>query len=235
MDTEYFEFIFKNEPIRVHQTWKHFFETQLPLLQYIESAIGNNYTPSAQKLFTIFTLPKNKINTIIVGQDPYPQLGVATGRSFEVKATDWNQVNASLKAILQSFYYHAHGYIASFQQISEAIEKGEWDFFKPSELFEVLEKNYGVFFLNKSLTCEIGKPNSHRDVWHPFTSALAAEIAINPNITWLLWGSDAKQLEPIIGHGQRIIKALHPVAYVYSHDKTQLESFIKNSGLHLIF
>ena len=230
-----YEFYFKNERIFIHGSWKTFFENNRSVIHKIETEIGYQFTPSADKIFTIFKLPQDQISTIIIGQDPYPQPGVATGRSFEVKLSDWNRVNPSLKSILQSFYYHAKRTIKSVKEIADEINTGQWEFYSPEQLFETLEKNHGVFCLNKSLTCEFGKPNSHRDIWHTFIEALVSELAMNPNITWLLWGTDAQQLYYKIGSAPRVVMATHPVAYVYSNDESKLISFIQNSGLNLVF
>ena len=224
---------FKEKQIVIDESWISFFEENQGELSLIESKIGNNFTPKPEDIFKIFLLPKDQIKTVIIGQDPYPQEGVATGRCFEVLDSNWSNVNPSLKVILQSFYYHSTGKVMSFESILEKIKIEEWQFYPPNQLFEILEKKSGVFLLNKTLTCEIGKRNSHDGVWDLFVSNLIQEIS-DIKIHWLLWGNVAQSISQDIKHREHIIKTVHPVAYMYRNEMFKLEAFIKNSGLNLI-
>jgi len=86
-----------------------------------------------------------------LGQDPYPQTGVATGRAFEVGTLkSWNQPfkNISLKNILRALYKAYSGQIIKFSQLKEKFDN-EFSVLPPGKLFEHWEKQ-GVLLLNTS-------------------------------------------------------------------------------------
>ena len=218
---------FKEKQIVIDESWISFFEENQEELSLIESKIGNNFSPKPEDIFKIFLLPKDQIKTVIIGQDPYPQEGVATGRCFEVLDTDWNKVNKSLKIILRSFYYHITGEVKFFKEILEEIGNRKWEFYAPNILFSKLQDS-GVFLLNKSLTCEINKINSHKNIWSEFTKQVILELREDKKIKWLLWGKEAQKINKLFKIDNQKIETDHPNAY-----KSKIE-FIKKSGLNLI-
>ena len=92
-----------------HSSWCSFFnnpQIQNKLLT-IGKKIGSGVTPPASNIFKIFQKDLANCKVVILGQDPYPQLGVATGRAFEVgNISCWKQLkqNASLRNILKLLY-----------------------------------------------------------------------------------------------------------------------------------
>ncbi|MFB0924596.1 MAG: uracil-DNA glycosylase family protein [Vicingaceae bacterium] len=214
---------FKNLDLRhVHDSWKNFFNSQKQQLIKIDSQIGNNFTPPKENIFKIFSMSIDKIRFVIVGQDPYPQSGHATGRSFERELKDWEGTNASLQAIFASIKYHS-------KEKSQVLA--------PMDIFKKWEKEKGVFFLNKSLTTEIGVRNGHSEIWASFTNALTEYLSACAQVKWLLWGAEAQKLAPLIETKASILKAIHPAAYSYSdseESKRRLHSFIEKSGISFI-
>jgi uracil-DNA glycosylase len=229
---------FKHELIFIDDSWTEFFDYQNEELRKIEALVGDNFTPIVQNIFKIFNISIDKIQFVIIGQDPYPQEGVATGRSFEIENDNWYKVNASLKTILSSIYYHSTSVYLDFESILEKIDSGKWQIQPPNSFFKNLESQKGVFFLNKSLTCIINDKNSHKEIWHNFTTSLIKYIDSKIECNWLLWGSEAWGLEENILKKNNILKAIHPAFWCYANDKEQLNrkvDFAKNSGLNLIF
>ncbi|MFW6310335.1 MAG: hypothetical protein ACOC1D_04465, partial [Prolixibacteraceae bacterium] len=92
------------QKIEVHQTWEKFLSREIKELicQTEKEITKQNFTPPADKVLRFLEVPLDQIKVIILGQDPYPQPGVATGRAFEVGTLkSWNEPfkNISLKNI----------------------------------------------------------------------------------------------------------------------------------------
>ena len=176
---------------KVHNSWKDFYKKTENLLEKIEGEIGNNYTPKQGVLHFLETDLQN-IKVIILGQDPYLQEGVATGRAFEVKGlSNWfsKKINTSLRNIFKAIYY---AYKKNKFSIS-VIEKDEsFIILPPDKWFKDMEKQ-GVLFLNTAFTCEIEKPNSHKEIWQNYTKELIIYIKEkNAKCNWSIWGKNAK-------------------------------------------
>jgi uracil-DNA glycosylase len=119
-----------------------------------ESQDGKRFTPVLKQLFRAFhECPYKKLKVIVIGQDPYPQAGVADGISFSCSNTQ--KIQRSLKFIfkeIEDTVYPLDGY--------------EWN----PDLTRW--SNQGVLMLNTALTCEIGNIGSHVQLWKPFIEDL---------------------------------------------------------------
>lgn len=176
--------------------WQNLLDNNKELLDSIrtklkeDSDCGFEITPpeNLQLRFTSQDLASVKI--LILGQDPYPQSGVATGRAFEVGTLhSWfdNFRNTSLKNIVRAIYAAKNDKILKFSEIQQEIKNGNFNILPPDELFESLEKQ-GVLFLNTAYSCRVGNPGSHIKLWEPFTTNLLSFIAKeNPEILWFIW------------------------------------------------
>lgn len=228
---------FKDKNILIDDSWADFFSKQDEELNKIEKLIGHNFTPLSMDIFKIFNISIDNIRFVIIGQDPYPQDGVATGRSFEIEKNNWHDVNASLKTILSSVYFHSTSVFLDYESILEKIDNGIWNILPPNSFFKNLESEQGVFFLNKSLTCTVNEINSHKEIWHNFSTSLIKYLDTKIECKWFLWGGEAWGLEDYISKKNNIIKATHPAFWCYAKDQERLNrkvDFAKNSGLNLI-
>lgn len=208
--------LFLSQLNKIDSSWEKFLTPEsIDLLIDIERNIKDNqkaYTPIPQKIlrFLETSLPDTKV--IILGQDPYPQKGVATGRAFEVGTLhSWEDKfsNISLKNIVRAIY---HAYNKNYLKYSEIKQKlnSSFSIKPPDEIFASWE-NQGVLLLNTSFTCEIGKPNSHQKLWFPFTHQVLRHIATNyPHIIWFLWGNNAKGVVKGIPLKNKI-ESMHPM------------------------
>lgn len=184
-----------------HDSFKSFFDEDIiRMLEEISQEI-ECFTPAKELVLRFAQGDLNKVKVIWLGQDPYFQAKVATGRSFEasnVKSWDDKFKQISLKNIIRGIY-RAY-YPESFEEINTygniMIERrfNNFNLLEPKEWFDSLE-NQGVMFLNTYFTCEINKPNSHRKIWEEFSGRLFKYIYLNnPNIKWFLWGNEAKKV-----------------------------------------
>ncbi len=206
----------------IHEDWKEFFSIEIEeIISTIESEIlCGEFTPSVEKVLRFFELPLHSVKVLILGQDPYPQPGVATGRAFEVgDLKSWNEPfkNISLKNIIRALYKAYSGKILKFNEIKEKFDN-EFPLLPPGKLFRHWEKQ-GVLLLNTSFTCIPGNPGSHKKIWGEFSFQLLSFINKKyPSITWFLWGNHA--FEATFGLGiVNSIKTQHPMMCFDGNDR----------------
>ncbi len=200
--------------LNIHNDWFPFLEEgNLQLILDIEKEIKDaEFTPEAGLVLRFLSQPLKTVKIIILGQDPYPQPGVATGRAFEVgNLKSWNHPfkNISLKNILRALYKAYTGDIIKFNLLKEKLDN-EFPVLPPGKLFSHWEKQ-GVLLLNTSFTCEPGKPGSHRYLWESFIKNLLLYInGQAPEATWFLWGNHAREAVKGINLKNRI-EIMHPM------------------------
>lgn len=211
--------VFKGETVDINYSWQEFLTDEiLDELKNIENKIGDNFTPQAKNVLRFLKTDLDKSKVIFLGQDPYPQPGVATGRAFEVGGlnswdTPFRQV--SLKNIVRLIHKNYNGIteykdIKKFSEIVKEIKSCKFDILSPNLLFYSLEQQ-GVLFLNTYLTCEANESNSHRNIWEEFSIKLFRFISQKrPDIIWFLWGSEAISKQKYIKDGI-IYKSRHPM------------------------
>lgn len=199
----------------VHSSWDGFFKDNICAIDGIYEKIsssGNDYTPMKENVLRFARTDLNNVKVVILGQDPYPQPGIATGRSFEVSTMrSWTEPikQTSFRNILRAIYAVYEGE-ATYTQIRDRIKSGEFEILPPDKLFDSLESQ-GVLFLNTYLTCRCGAPLSHKSLWKPVADELIKYIcAQKSDICWFLWGSDARSYASLIKSG-RIYASRHPM------------------------
>ncbi len=146
-----------------------------------ERAEGRDFLPSGPLVLRAFTQPLERVRVLIVGQDPYPTPGHAVGLSFSV-APEVRPVPRSLANIFTEYMADlgfpppANGDLSPWAQ-------------------------QGVLLLNRSLTVRPGAPNSHQGIgWEVVTEqAIRALAARGGPLVAILWGSNARQLRPLLG------------------------------------
>ena len=69
--------------------------------------------------------------------------------------------------------------------------------------------------INSALTCEVGKVNSHVNLWRPFISKLLKNLSEHETgIIYVLFGSQAKTFKPYINKNYNdIIEVEHPAYF----------------------
>lgn len=206
-------------PPKIHSSWENFLdEYMLRELAGIENKIGNCFTPSEDKILRFMVNNLKELKIVILGQDPYPEKGIATGRAFEVGGLNsWNTKfkQVSLKNIIRLLYktynnIEDYDQIKSFSEIKNEITRGQFRILPLNELFESWERQ-GVLLLNSYLTCETGKPGSHRDIWAGFAGRLIGYmVEQRQDLIWFLWGKNAGSFAERIIKGS-IYSCRHPM------------------------
>lgn len=198
----------------IHVDWLDFLQPEILLkLGDIQKRIGTmgRYTPSDDLMLRFLKVPLKSAQVIILGQDPYPQEGAATGRAFEVgNLQSWHQPfsNVSLQNIIRAVVRAQTGEIYRFNEIRQMLNHG-LQLPAPSQLFVSWEKQ-GVLLLNTAFSCSIHNPASHAYIWNPFTQRLLRYVnSQNPHLIWFLWGNHASaQVEGI--HLSYQVRTYHP-------------------------
>jgi len=160
---------------------------------------GKRFTPPLKQVFRAFEeCPVDKLKVIIIGQDPYPYLGIADGLAFSCSMTD--KVQPSLKVIFEAVEYTIHQEFPTYQDPNLV----RW-------------ANQGVLLLNSALTCQVDKIGSHYPVWKEFM-AYTMDILnyTDTGLIFVLMGKQAQELESMIGEHHHIIKVSHPASAVYT-------------------
>ncbi len=224
----------------IHPSWRPFLSGERgQQLESIQRQVSKTeYNPAPERVLRFLQLDLQQLKVVILGQDPYPQPGVATGRAFEVGGlTDWQQPfpQTSLRNILRLLYrsdqrIDLYERIPSWQAIREQIHRGDWRILSPDRLFASWEQQ-GVLLLNTCLTVK-NEPLGHQQLWLTFTCRLLEYIsAEQPGLTWFLWGKHAQSFMPWITAG-KILQSRHPMicSSNYEQDFLKSDCFLKTWG-----
>ena len=173
--------------------------------------------PSVSNIFKAFQLcPYNDLRVVFVGQDPYPQKGVATGILFGNRSdTKEEDLSPSLKVIKEC--------AINFEIPHNSV------IFDPT-----LESwaRQGILMINSALTVELGKVGSHVMLWRPFISSLLKNLSVcNTGIVYVLFGSQAQTFKPYIGKFNTIMCIEHPAYFARMGKKMPHEVFTNISKI----
>ncbi|HLW08147.1 MAG TPA: hypothetical protein VKY45_11360, partial [Marinilabiliaceae bacterium] len=133
----------KNHPLlpeSIHSSWDSFFSEEIQQsLNVIYDILKNEeeITPPVNLMLRFFELDLSAIKVVVLGQDPYPQKGVASGRAFEVKSLQsWHDSfrNTSLRNIVRALYsMYEENDTLTFTQIKKEILDGRFYILPPNE------------------------------------------------------------------------------------------------------
>ena len=159
---------------------------------------GRRFTPKLKDVFNSFIhCPDDKLKVIFIGQDPYPQLGVADGISFSCSYTGKEQ--PSLRYIFDELQ-------TQYPSSSRNVDLKRWS-------------NQGILMLNTAFTVQIDKIGSHYKLWKPFTHHILQSINRDfKDIPVVLLGKKAEEWQIRLDN-QNIIKVSHPASAGYRGGK----------------
>jgi uracil-DNA glycosylase len=171
--------------------------------------------PNIGSIFKAFRLCQfHNLKVVILGQDPYPQKGVATGVLFGNKAGT-TELSPSLEVIKEACI----NYEVPHPPISFDITLESW-------------ARQGILMINSALTCEMNKVGSHVMIWRPFIKELIKRISeYNPGTIFVLFGSQAQTFEPYISKFCHVIKVQHPAYYARTNQRMPNELFTQINTL----
>ena len=184
----------------------------MKIMGWLRGINQSTLCPSIKDVFKAFKLcPYNKCRVIFVGQDPYPQRGVAQGVLFGNSSdTPEDKLSPSLQVIKESVinFEIPHNFI-TFDPTLESWAK------------------QGILMLNSALTTEVNKIGVHMMKWRPFMIAFLKNMSLyNPGTIYVLFGSQAQILDPYINANNYVLKIEHPAYVARSGTKMPHQLFV---------
>lgn len=176
---------------------------------------NKKFTPPLKQVFRAFEeCPYNNLQVVIIGQDPYPQLGVADGISFSCSNT--NKLQPSLRFILEE----VNRTVYNNEVIIEDLDLKIWS-------------NQGVLMLNTALTVEIGNIGSHYEIWRPFTTYLLDWLNVHKSeLVYVYMGKKAEEWSSITDDNNIKFFVKHPASAAYTGSKWDSKDLFNKINMH---
>jgi uracil-DNA glycosylase len=179
--------------------------------------------PNADDIFNAFHFtPLSKVKAVILGQDPYHNVGQAHGLSFSVKP------GIDIPPSLVNIYKELHDDLGCYIPNHGHLEK--W-------------ARQGVLLLNTVLTVRAHQANSHQGRgWEQFTDAVINAINQQDRpIVFIMWGRPAQQKKKMLTNKKHLIlEAPHPSplsayrGFFGSRPFSKTNEFLKSHGIEPI-
>lgn len=175
-------------------------------------ASKGEFYPAAGDVFKAFSLLQPRdCKVVILGQDPYPQKGIATGIAFGNSAdTPEDKLSPSLEVIKEAAIdYTIPHHVLTFDNTLESWAK------------------QGVLMLNSSLTVKPGTPGSHALYWKPFIEKFLQSFSEwNIGLVYVLFGKQAQSFKNCIKDPYAVIYEVeHPAALARRNEKLPQDLF----------
>lgn len=157
-------------------------------LQYQKSQC---FPPKEQIFRALELTPFEEVRVVIIGQDPYHNLGQANGLCFSV--TQGVPPPPSLRNIFKEL-------TNDLGIVRTKTELEDW-------------ARQGVLLLNATLTVEAHRPNAHKDLgWERFTDFIIEQVSLKRGrVIFVLWGAYAQKKKSLIDANRHsILMSPHP-------------------------
>lgn len=170
------------------------------IMNWLKTTDSSTLCPSIKNVFKAFKLCSyNECKVIFVGQDLFPQKGVAQGILFGNSSdTPEDKLSPSLKVVKESVInFDIPHNLITFDPTLESWAK------------------QGILMLNSALTTEVGKVGIHTLKWRPFIGSFLKNMSEkNPGIIYVFFGSQAKSLNTYINNNNNYKLFIeHPAYY----------------------
>ena len=186
--------------IRIEESWKRELAEEwekdyfVRLTQFVrEEYATKQIFPPGRQIFAAFnSTPFHDVKVVILGQDPYHDVGQANGLCFSVN--DGIQFPPSLRNIFKEIESDIG------TPVPQSGELSRW-------------AKQGVLLLNATLTVEAHRAGSHqRHGWEQFTDSVIAHLAEHrDNLVFILWGSYAIGKGAFIDRNRHLVlTSVHP-------------------------
>ena len=186
--------------IRIEESWKRELAEEwekdyfVRLTQFVrEEYATKQIFPPGRQIFAAFnSTPFHDVKVVILGQDPYHDVGQANGLCFSVN--DGIQFPPSLRNIFKEIESDIG------TPVPQSGDLSRW-------------AKQGVLLLNATLTVEAHRAGSHqRHGWEQFTDRVIAHLAEHrDNLVFILWGSYAIGKGAFIDRNRHLVlTSVHP-------------------------
>ena len=186
--------------VRIEDSWRRELQPEFdkPYFELLTTFVRHAYQPRrcfppAGLIFNAFdSCPFDRVKVVIIGQDPYHDVGQAHGLCFSVND------GVAIPPSLQNIYKEIHRDLGTPIPASGNLQR--W-------------AEQGVLLLNATLTVEAHKPGSHQGKgWEELTdAAIEALNRKREHIVFMLWGSYAQRKGKFIDRGRHLVlQTSHP-------------------------
>ena len=189
-----------NMNVKIENSWKQELSDEWAKDYFVRLTdfVRNEYAtkqifPPGNQIFAAFNAtPFNDVKVVILGQDPYHDVGQANGLCFSVN--DGIPFPPSLRNIFQEIHNDTGAPIPQSGDLSRWAKQG-------------------VLLLNATLTVEAHRAASHqRQGWEQFTDQVISHLSQNrENLVFILWGSYAISKRTLIDDSKHLVlTSVHP-------------------------
>lgn len=186
--------------VRIDESWREVLQPEFdkPYFELLTSFVRHEYQtkqcfPPARLIFNAFdSCPFNRVRVVIIGQDPYHDVGQAHGLCFSVN--DGVAIPPSLENIYKELNRDLGKPIPTSGNLTHWAQQG-------------------VLLLNATLTVEAHRAGSHQNKgWEELTdAAIQALNTQREHIVYMLWGAYAQRKGQFIDRRKNLVlTAPHP-------------------------
>lgn len=186
--------------VKIESSWKRALAAEWDkpyfksLTDFVRAEYGSKQCfPPARRIFAAFdACPFDDVKVVILGQDPYHDVGQANGLSFSVNP------GMPLPRSLVNIFRELHDDIGCPMPVDGDLSR--W-------------ARQGVLMLNSTLTVEAHRPTSHNGRgWEDFTDEVIMRLAHDrEHLVFILWGSYAARKGAFIDRNRHcVITSPHP-------------------------
>ncbi len=217
--------------VKIEASWKKHigneFDKQyfIDLTQFVRQEYFHHQCfPPGKLVFNAFNLcPFDKVKVVIIGQDPYHEMGQAMGLSFSVPQG-----------------------VVMPPSLINIFKEIEMDLGTPMPANGDLTRwaKQGVLLLNATLTVRAHQAGSHqRKGWEEFTdAAIRALSAERSNLVFILWGGYARSKKALIDASKHLVlESVHPSplsanrgGWFGNHHFSRCNDYLKAHGIEPI-
>lgn len=196
----------------------------MQLYQFVKEEYSKTvvFPPSDEIFSALHLTPLSKVKVVIIGQDPYHNVGQAHGLCFSVRPEV--DIPPSLVNIYKELQSDCGCRI-------------------PNNGYLVKWAEQGVLLLNTVLTVRAHQANSHQGKgWEQFTDAIIRAVNVqNRPIVYLLWGRPAQSKMSMLNNPKhKVLTAPHPSplsahrGFFGCRHFSQANAFLQENGLEPI-
>lgn len=198
--------------VRIDASWKRVLQEEFdkPYFELLTSFVRGEYQhtlcfPPAPLIFNAFdSCPFDQVRVVMIGQDPYHDVGQAHGLCFSVQ--DGIAIPPSLQNIYKEIAREVQaGELPPLQCAAETLAAQSGNLQRWA--------NQGVLLLNATLTVRAHQPASHQNKgWEELTdAAIRALSEQREHLVFLLWGSYAQRKGQFIDQKRHLVlTSSHP-------------------------
>lgn len=186
--------------VRIEESWKRVLQPEFdkPYFELLTDFVRQEYRtkqcfPPARLIFNAFdSCPFERVRVVIIGQDPYHDVGQAHGLCFSVNE------GIAIPPSLENIYKELNRDLG--KPIPTSGDLSDW-------------ARQGVLLLNATLTVQAHRAGSHQNKgWEELTdAAIAALNREREHIVYMLWGAYAQRKGQFIDRRKNLVlTAPHP-------------------------